>query len=59
MDALPSLIGSSIGGWEEIIWRQLAHLQLMSQQGPHISPDSKAKANYKSSNLRNIGNYVV
>ena len=28
----------------------------MSQQGPHFSPHSKAKANYKSTNLRKIGN---
>ena len=39
---------------EEIKWRQLAHHQLMSQQGPHFSPHSKAKANYKSTNLRKI-----
>ena len=35
-------------GGEELKWRQLAHHQLMSQQGPHFSPHSKAKANYKS-----------
>ena len=29
----------------------------MSQQGPHFSPHSKAKAKYKSINLRKIGNY--
>ena len=29
---------------------------LVSQQGPHFSPHSKAKANYKSTNLRKIGN---
>ena len=28
-------------GWEELKWRQLAHHQLMSQQGPHFSPHSK------------------
>ena len=39
-------------GGEELKWRQLAHHQLMSQQGPHFSPHSKAKANYKSRNLR-------
>ena len=38
-------------GGEELKWRQ----QLMSQQGPHFSPRSKAKANYKSTNLRKIG----
>ena len=41
---------------EELKWRQLAHQQLMSQQGTHFSPQSKAKANYKSTNLRKIGN---
>ena len=30
-------------GVEELKWRQLAHHQLMSQQGPHFSPHSKAK----------------
>ena len=40
-------------GGEELKWHQLAH---MSQQGPHYSPKSKAKANYKSINLRKIGN---
>ena len=39
-------------GGEELKWRQLAHHHLMSQQGAHISPHSKAKANYKSKNLR-------
>ena len=34
----------------------LAHHQLMSQQRPHFSPHSKAIANYKSTNLRKIGN---
>ena len=43
-------------GGEELQWHQLAHHQLMSQQGPHFSPHSKAKANYKSTNLRKIGN---
>ena len=41
-------------GGEELKWRQLAHHQLMSQQGPHFSPHSKAKANYKSKNLRKL-----
>ena len=40
---------------EELKWRQLAHHQLMSQQEPHFSPHSKAKANYKSTNRRKIG----
>ena len=39
-------------GREKLIWHQLAHHQLMSQQGPHFSPHSKAKANYKSTILR-------
>ena len=32
---------------KELKWRQPAH-QLISQQGPHFSPRSKAKATYKS-----------
>ena len=32
-------------GGEELKWRQVAHHQLMSQQGPHFSPHS-AKADY-------------
>ena len=32
-------------GGEELKWHQLAHHQLMSQQGPHFSPHIKAKAN--------------
>ena len=43
-------------GGEELKWRQLAHNQLMSQQQSHFSPHSKAKAYYKSINLRKIGN---
>ena len=39
-------------GGEELKWCQLAHHQLTSQQGPHFSPHSKAKAIYKSTNLR-------
>ena len=42
-------------GGEELKRRQLAHHQLVSQQGPHFSPHNKAKANYKSTNLRKIG----
>ena len=34
-------------GGEELKWRQLAHHQLISQQGPHFSPYSNAKANDK------------
>ena len=37
----------SLGG-EELKWHQLAHHQLMSQQGPHFSPHSKAKAMIKA-----------
>ena len=37
----------SVGG-EELKWRQLAHHQLMSQQGLYFSPHSKAKANDKA-----------
>ena len=47
VDLLPLLIG----GREELKWRQLAHHQLMSQQGPHFSPHSKAKANYDISDV--------
>ena len=39
---------------EELKWRQLSHHQLISQQGPHFSTCSKAKANYKSTNLRKM-----
>ena len=35
-------------GGQELKWRQLAHHQLMSQQGPHFSPHSKAKTKDKS-----------
>ena len=48
-----------IGGRGELKWRQLAHHQLMSQQGPYFSPHSKAKANYKSINLRKNGIYGI
>ena len=33
---------------EELKLSQLAHHQLMSHQGPHFSPQSKAKANDKA-----------
>ena len=39
-------------GREELKWHLLALHKLMSQQGSHFSPCSKAKANYKSTNLR-------
>ena len=48
--------GISVGG-EELKWHQLAHHQLMTQQGPHFSPHSRATANSKSTNLRKIGKY--
>ena len=35
-------------GGEELKWCQLAHHQLMSQQGPHISPHSAAKTKEKA-----------
>ena len=41
---------------EELKRRQLEHHQLMSQQGPHFSPYSKAKANYYESTNRKISN---
>ena len=55
MDPLPSFNwwAVSVCG-EELKWRNLAHHQLMSQEGPHFSPHSKAKANYKSTNLRKL-----
>ena len=49
MDLLPSFNwwAVSVGG-EELKWRQLAHYQLMSQQGPHFSPHSTAKPRIKT-----------
>ena len=44
-------------GREELQWRQLAHHQLMSQEGPHFSPHSTAKINDKSTFLRKKGLY--
>ena len=35
-------------GEEELKWLQLAHHQLMSHRGPHFSPHSTAKTNYKA-----------
>ena len=48
-DPLPSFNwwAVSVGG-EELKWLQLVHHQLMSQQGPHFSPHSKARANDKA-----------
>ena len=56
-DSLPSFNwwAVSVGG-DELKWLQLAHHQLMRQQGPQFSPHSKAKVNDKSTNLRKIGN---
>ena len=42
-------------GGEELKWRQPAHDQLKSPQGPHFSPYGTAKTNFKSTNLRKIG----
>ena len=42
-------------GGEELKWHQLAHIQLMSQQGPQFSPHSTAKTNDKSTFLRKNG----
>ena len=56
-DPLPSFNWWALSlGEKKIIWRQLAYNQLMSQQRPHFSAHSKAKANYKITNLRKIGN---
>ena len=46
-------------GGEELKWHQLAHIQLMSQQGPHFSPHSTAKTNDKSTFLRKEWYLVV
>ena len=55
MDPLPSFNWWAVLlGEEELKWRQLAHHQLMSQQGPPFCPHSKAKANNKSTNLRKL-----
>ena len=43
-------------GMQKLKWRQLAHHQLMKQQGPHFSPHSKAKVNYKSINIKKLVN---
>ena len=42
-----------IGG-RAVKWNQLAYNQLMSQQGPHFSPQSKAKANNKKHKSQEI-----
>ena len=34
-------------GGEELKWHQLAHYQLISQQGPHSSPHSTVKTDDK------------
>ena len=53
-DPLPSFNWWAVSvGEEELKWRQLAHHQLMSQQGPNFSPHSKAKANYKHKSQEN------
>ena len=55
MDPLPSFNwwAVSLGG-EGLKLRQLAHHQLMSQQGPHFSPHSKAIAIYKAQISRKL-----
>ena len=48
-DPLPSFNWWAVSvGTEELKWCQLGHHQLMSQQGPHFSLHSKAKANVKA-----------
>ena len=42
-------------GGEELKWRQLAHHQLISQQGPNFSPHSKANKGQISGKLITIG----
>ena len=42
-------------GGKEFKWHQLAHHQLISQQGPHFSPHTTAKTNNKSTFLRKNG----
>ena len=56
VDPLPSFNwwAVTVGG-EELKWCQLAHHHLMSQQGPHFSPHSRAKANNKRPNLVSSG----
>ena len=55
-DPLPSFDWWAVSvGEEELKCHQLAHHQLMSQQGPHFSPHSRAKVNDKSTNLRKNG----
>ena len=46
-------------GGEELKWRQLKHNQLMSSQGPHFSPHSKAKTNDKSTNIRRMASIGI
>ena len=46
-------------GREELKWRQLAHNNLTSPQGPHFSPHSTAKTNDKSTNLRRMVSSVT
>ena len=42
-------------GGEELKWRQLTHNQLITPQGPHFSPHSTAKTNYKCTYPRKNG----
>ena len=52
---LPFLIlVGGVGGWGGIKMASASN-QLMSPQGPHISPHSTAKTNDKSTNLKKNG----
>ena len=42
--------------WEELKWRQLAHHQLMSQQGPHLVHTVKLKPIIKGHLTRKLVN---
>ena len=54
-DPLPSFNWWAVMvGGEELKWRQLARHHLISQQGPHCSPQSTAKTKDKNTNLRKM-----
>ena len=40
---------------EELKWSQLAHHQLLSQQRPHFSPQSRAKVTQISGRIKSSG----
>ena len=46
-------------GRDELKWRQLAHNQLMSLQGPHFSPHTKAKTNDKAQISRRMASIGI